>query len=193
MASIPSSAGPQPHPPLKTSSFLPGTLGRDCQGFVARMACSLDSLQSGWISEDFSYTQMRLLDTPHTHLKFLNGFRTPRIESDSLAGHERSSSSSLSSFLLTPPCVRPPSPRASFQNVHVCALVVGDPFFMHLPFFSFPTPSKCLSICSSARMPDFLEIQSQRSAMKVHSKKNTRLRPQASAPGGQWSLVPPNS
>lgn len=30
--------------------------------------CSPDGLQSGRISEDFSYTQMRLLDTPHTHL-----------------------------------------------------------------------------------------------------------------------------
>lgn len=96
----------------------------------------------------------------------------PWVESDSLAGHERSSSSSLTSFLLTPSCVWPPSPRTSFQNAHVCALIVGDPFFMCLPFFPFPMPSKCLSVCSSARTPGFLKIQSQRSAMKVHSKKH---------------------
>lgn len=68
LVSIPSSAGPQPYPPPTISSFLPGTFGRGCQGFAARMACSLDGLQSGWISEDFSYTQVRLLDTSHTHL-----------------------------------------------------------------------------------------------------------------------------
>lgn len=45
LASIPSSAGPQPHPPPKTSSFLPGTLGRGCQGFAARMASSLGRYQ----------------------------------------------------------------------------------------------------------------------------------------------------
>lgn len=46
LASIPSSAGPRPHPPPRTtSSFLPWTLGRGCQGFAARMASSLGGYQ----------------------------------------------------------------------------------------------------------------------------------------------------
>lgn len=77
-------------------------------------------------------------------------------------------------FLLTPPCVRPPSPRASFQNIHVCALVVG--VLSSCIFLSFsshvPNSIQMSIICSSGRTPGFLEIQSQRWAMQVHSNKH---------------------